>query len=194
MQVNVILISSEHAFPYRLRDPRLDFNLDNCNGYIYAGEVPPKDMYELLTAKWGIESNIALALINLYGGHVYDMMLAIERLQSRKHKFNWYFDSNLSDNVKRCLKWNFEKCEDNVRMRDTLRQLAITGFAPLDDINDPVAIKISENNVGGTVKKTGITIGLRDEVWLETKYENGIVPTKQAMRLVIAKLLEIEKD
>ena len=59
----MILVSSEHSFPNQLRDPKLDFHLENVNEYIYAGEVPPKDMYELLTTKWGIESDVVLALI-----------------------------------------------------------------------------------------------------------------------------------
>eukprot|EP00596_Hydrurales_sp_CCMP1899_P003850 CAMPEP_0119037676 /NCGR_PEP_ID=MMETSP1177-20130426/6174_1 /TAXON_ID=2985 /ORGANISM="Ochromonas sp, Strain CCMP1899" /LENGTH=455 /DNA_ID=CAMNT_0006999277 /DNA_START=177 /DNA_END=1544 /DNA_ORIENTATION=- len=191
-KVNVILVSSEHAFPYQLRDSKLDFNLANCNGYVYAGEVPPKDMYELLTVEWGVDSNIALALINLYGGHIYDMMIALERLQLEKEEFNWFFDSNLSDDVQQCLECKFEKDEDNIRMRDTLRQLALTGFVPLKSIRDVIAMKISENNVGGVVKVAGTIVGLRKEVWEQTKFKNGIVPTKQSMRLVIAEVLENE--
>ena len=186
----MILVSSEHSFPYRLLDPKLDFNLENFNGYIYAGEVPPKDMYELLTTKWGIESEVALALINIYGGHIYDMQNALSRLDLDKEKFRCFFDSNLSDNVLRCLKWKFEDDADKKRMRDTLRQLAETGFVPLMKINDPVAKVISLNNVGRVVKKSGIVVGLRTEVWEQTKFENGIVPSKQSMRLVIAERLE----
>ena len=107
-QVNVILVSSEHAFPYRSRHPELDFNLRNFNGYIYAGEVPPKDMYELLTVKWGIEPNVAIALINMYGGHIYDMKEALSRLYLQKETFRQLFDSNLSNNVKKCLDWKFK--------------------------------------------------------------------------------------
>ena len=172
-----------------MQGPEINFNLTNFNGYIYAGEVPPKDMYELLTAKWGVEPNVAIALINIYGGHIYNMKQALSRLYLQKEEFNYFFNSNLSNNVKKCLKWKFEKQEDTVRMRDTLRQLAITGFVPLDD-NDPVAEVISAKNVGGVVQISGQVIGLRPEVWQETKFENGIVPATQSMRLVIAKMLE----
>ena len=51
MQLNAILVSSDHLFPYRLRHPKLKFKLTNFNSFIYAGEVPPIDMYELLTVK-----------------------------------------------------------------------------------------------------------------------------------------------
>ena len=76
----MILVSSEHVFPYRLRHPEQNFNLIHFNGYIYAGEVPPKDMYDLLTTKWGVDPNLAVALIDVYGGHIYNMKEALSRL------------------------------------------------------------------------------------------------------------------
>jgi nitrogen fixation protein len=185
----VILVSSEHVFPYRLRHPEQNFNLANFNGYIYAGEVPPKDMYELLTVKWEIEPNVAVALINIYGGHIYDMKEALSRLHLEKQKF-WLLDSSLSDNVIECLEWKGEQEDDNLRMRDTLRQLAVSGFVPIKSLKDPIAKVISENNVGGVVKFTANVIGLRPEVWQQTEFENGIVPATQSMRLVIAKMMK----
>lgn len=185
----MILVSSEHVFPYRLRHPEQNFNLANFNGYIYAGEVPPQDMYDLLTTKWGVEPNLAVALIDVYGGHIYNMKEALSRLYLEKQKF-WFLDSNLSDDVLRCLKWKGEKVEDNLRMRDTLRQLSVTGFVPLPDIDDSLAKVINENNVGGVVKCTANVIGLRPEVWQQTEFENGIVPSTQSMRLVIAEMLK----
>lgn len=190
LQVNVILVSSEHVFPYKLLNSKLNFSTDNFSSYIYAGEVPPRDMYELLTVNWGFESNIALALINVYGGHIYDIKEALSRLYLQKETFHQFLRSNSSQNVIQCLEYKFEKEEDNVRMRDTLLQLAVTGFMPLKNINDPVAEVISINNVGGVVTSDGIAIGLRPDVWKQTKFEFGIVPTKQSMRLVIAKMLE----
>ena len=186
----MILVSSEHGFPYRLRDPKVDFNLDNFNGYIYAGEVPPKEMYDLLTVKWGVESNLAVALISIYGGHIYDIKEVLSRLYLEKERFDYFFDSNLSSNVQQCLDWKFENEEDKVRMRETLRQLAVTGFVLLEKINDPVANVISVNNVGGVVKKSGTVVGLNRQVWQGTESEYGVVPSKQSMRLVIAKMLK----
>ena len=188
----MILVSSEHAFPHRLQDPRLGFNLQNFKQYIYAGEVPPKEMYELLTTKWGVASNLALALIDIYGGHVYDLEDALSRLYMEKEKFRQYFDSNLSSNVHECLQWKFDKEEDNVRMREVLQQLSITGFVPLKNRGDPIAKVISANNVGGVVLSSGEIIGLRDEVFYQKDFEFGIVPSKQSMRLLIAEILKMQ--
>ena len=114
---------------------------------------------------------------------------ALSRLHEQKERFDYFFDSLYSDHVQQCLKWKFEKQEDTVRMTDTLRQLAITGFVPLKDIHDPIAKVICKNDVGVVVKSYGKVIGLRPEVWQQTEFKNGIVPATQLMRLVIAKML-----
>ena len=188
-QLNVILVFSEHAFPLRLRDPKLSFNLENFNEYIYAGEVAPNHMHELLTTQFGVESNLAIALIDIYGGHIYDVYQALVRLHLKKELFQ-LMDSTLSDNVRMCLEWEGEKEGDKERMLDALRQLATTGFYPIEKPNDRIARVISENNVGGVVNSFGEVIGLRTEVWEKTEFENGIVPSKQSMRLAIAKVLK----
>ena len=74
-------------------------------------------------------------------------------------------------------------------MREVLRQLAVAGFAPIEEVDDPIAKVISENNVGGVVSLSSLVIGLRDEVWQSTKFKNGLIPAKQSMRLAIAELL-----
>ena len=47
LQINVILVSSDHVFPFRLADPKLGFKLEDMNRFIFAGEVPPDEMFEL---------------------------------------------------------------------------------------------------------------------------------------------------
>ena len=71
-KLNVILVSSEHSYPFCLVDKRLGFNLEDLSGYIFSSELPPKDMYELLTTRWGIKHDLALQLLSIYGGHIYD--------------------------------------------------------------------------------------------------------------------------
>ena len=122
-------------------------------------------MLELLTTQWDVEANVALTLISIYGGHVYDVRQALSRLHLFKESFDVYFDADLTADVQNCLEWKFQNKKDNIRMRDTLRQLAMTGFVPISSINDPVAEVISLNNVGGVIKKNGIVVGLNRQVW-----------------------------
>lgn len=44
-------------------------------------------------------------------------------------------------------------------MQDTLRSLAVTGFVPLEDNDDPVAKVIGLNNVCGVMKSYGTVVG-----------------------------------
>ena len=48
--------------------------------YIFAGEVLPDKMYELLVTKWGVGRNLATALIDHHGGNVYDKILKKEEV------------------------------------------------------------------------------------------------------------------
>ena len=54
----------------------------DLTGFIFAGEVPPYKMYELLTTRWGVGHNLAVALIDHYGGHIYSTLLKLEELNS----------------------------------------------------------------------------------------------------------------
>jgi hypothetical protein len=41
-------------------------------------------MYELLTTQWGVRPNLAVALIDLYGGHIYDITAHLNELNEHK--------------------------------------------------------------------------------------------------------------
>ena len=184
----MILTSSEHSFPYRLGNPRLGFNKDSFTRIIYAGEVSPHQMLELLTTKWGVGDNLAVALVDRYGGHIYNIYLKLIQLKRDREMFD---SGSLqpNDDVQSCLDFNGDK----KRMRLILTQLAENGFAPLSKSNDPVAEFISTHNVGGFVKNLdAIVIGLPVDVW--GKHKMGLIPSKQSIRLVIAEVLEANPE
>jgi hypothetical protein len=78
LQLNVILASSEHSFPFRLCND-LKFNIKNFTEFIFAGEIPPNKMFELFTTQWGMGENMALAMVDFYGGHVWSALNAIKK-------------------------------------------------------------------------------------------------------------------
>ena len=184
MQLNIILTSSEHAFPYRLGDPRLGFDIRDLTGFIFDGEVPPNKMYELLTTKWGVGHNLAAALIDYYGGHIYDILGKLEELNS---KGDWFIPRSQmqADGVMKCLRF-----DGNIRhMRELLTQIAEKGFAPISDREDREAEVITKHDVGGLVQRElAKVIGLPHDVWV---YEEdlGLIPSKQSIRSVIAEVL-----
>ena len=80
-------------------------------------------------------------------------------------------------------------------MRKSLEKLAIEGFIPLEDPEDHIARIISEFGVGGVVMKRSKIIGLNMSVWEKyPNYDYGIIPSKQSMRLAIAKVLVDTKE
>ena len=71
-------------------------------------------------------------------------------------------DPLLTSQVKKCLKWKGNQEGDHELMVEALRQLAVTGFIPIDDYDDPIASVISANSVGGVVMEGSPIIGLPD--------------------------------
>ena len=52
LKASIILISSEHGYPYKLAKANL--NLEDIQKVIIAPEVPPRDMLQMLTDQWGL--------------------------------------------------------------------------------------------------------------------------------------------
>ena len=182
----MILVSSDYAFPVRLRRQGVSFNTLNLNGIIYAGEVAPKDMYTLLTERWGLPTKLALQLMNNYGGHIYNTYQALTRLHKCHLNGKPFvaFDSDLSARVVTCLNLSLK-----TKMPQVLQALATTGFCGIDDSENELVKIITECNVGGVVRSDCAVIGLNPDLWKSTGCCFGIVPTSQTMRLIILKVL-----
>ena len=169
----------------------------HLRNFVYVGEVPPDKMYELLTTKWDVGDNLATALIDHYGGHIYDVILKLNELNSsfmyagtpyKPLGISEKFCAELqwqADGVMECLQFN----GDHAHMRELLTQIAENGFALLKDKDDREAEVIRKHNVGGLVQReSDKVIGLSADAWGE--HGIGLVPYKQSVRLVIAKVLE----
>ena len=157
--------------------------------FIFDGEVPPNKMYELLTTKWGVGRNLAAALIDHYGGHIYDTLLKLEELKSKGDRY--YPGSQMqADSVQMRLDFDGDK----KRMRELLTQIAEKGFAPMSKRTDREAEVISKYNVGGLVQRERATvIGLPD-LWVSAGGSIGLIPYKQSIRLVIAEVLQMNPE
>ena len=166
-----------------MADPELGFNLRDVTEYLYAGEVPPHEMYQLLTEEWEISETLSLALISLYGGDIWDTYQALMRLRDMKEDF-FLFDSLLTSNIANC----FQKGIDNEVIVRTLKLLSETGFSPLKDIDDSVAEILNRNYVAGIVKPASLNVGLPNSVW-DDGCLFGLVPSSQSARLLIAEYL-----
>jgi len=178
----VILASSEHAFPYRLNLVADGNFSQNATDRIFAGEVPPKDMFELLTKKWGMGSCLASVFIACYGGHIWNCAIAVDKLHYNKEKFraNSVLGSSLFSNVDVCMRSNVDK------MSELLEEVARVGFAPVINNEDARALIGSQYNVLGVVDSTSLVIGVPEATYQAQEIDVGVVPASQSMRLVIA--------
>lgn len=184
-KLNVVLVSSEHSFPFRLANPSLSFNIINITKFIFAGEIPPKNMYSLLTEQWSIGENLALAVMSHFGGHIYDSFLALKSLDENNEEV--FLNASLYSSVRHCLQQCLGDSKKEKEMKRLLTEMAVKGFVPIQDENDPLAEIISKNNVGGVVRRDSNVIGLSKNVWDGYKY--GLIPSRNSIRLVIAKIL-----
>ena len=181
--------SSEHAFPFRL--DRLGFSSRNFTELIFAGEVPPADMFALLTTRWGMGEHLAVAFLNFYGGHVFDAYNAVSELDLQKEHYDQYSPWVTSLDcgaLANCLEMAGESKSDQTRMKKVLTSLATSGFSAIksSSATDKVAEMISVRNVGGVVPLGATVVGLAPTEFKRT-YDHGLVPSKQAIRLLIAK-------
>ena len=174
-------------FPYNLSHPKLNFSCLDIESLIYTSDIPPKDMLYLLTVKWGAHEKLALALVDVFGGNIYFLVQALKRATEWEVEPKFYIHPEFYCSVNKCLAWK----GDCARMRNILKLLAETGFAPLDDPEDPIAECINLNNLGGVICVTGINTGVSSELWGSHSY--GIVPAGQAMRIAIATKLSKSK-
>ena len=106
--MNIILTSTEHTFPDSLRD--LGFNPLDITRFIFPGEVTPDKAYELLTQRWGVGPNLAVALIDHYGGNLYNIQQKLNQLNSQGETF-FAASQEQADGVLDCLECDVIKIE-----------------------------------------------------------------------------------
>jgi hypothetical protein len=68
-EMMTLFTSSEHAYPYKL--DRIGFNQADLKNVIYAGEISPKEMRELLVSRLGMGDRLADGFLSAFGGHIY---------------------------------------------------------------------------------------------------------------------------
>jgi hypothetical protein len=211
----VLLATSEYSYPHGLAKLTLpkDDKEEASGGSIaskltkvmFAGEVPPSDMRDLLVGKCGAGPALADALLAHYGGHIHTTVLAVNLMAELGEDFDPLSvagATDLSTGIVRCIKLSssvlkkygvetgpgFENRDAlKGRMRATLEEMARRGFCPLDETTDPVGKIIDGENVGGVVSRAGIAPGLPDDVWGAA--DCGVVPTSQFARILIARKL-----
>ena len=86
LKASVVLISSEHGYPFKLA--KADLNLVDIKNIIIAPEVPPVDMFKMLTDHWGMGHRLARLFVATYGGSIDAVYTALGNLMSTGDQFS----------------------------------------------------------------------------------------------------------
>jgi hypothetical protein len=178
-QMNVLLVSSEYAYPYRLRHGHF-FNSTNLTETLFAGEVPPAAMRELLQQRWGLGPRLADVFLAFYGGHVHMASRALAKLSKQLDRFDCEEvspDGVLAPIVDCILSESSSSSSSSSPMISMLRTLAQQGFAPVDSMVNVQAKTLSFSNVGGLVKTRSTVVGLPQSLRRDADF--GVVPSSQ---------------
>ena len=84
-KASVVLISSEHGYPFKLAKAGL--NLVDIKNIVIAPEVPPRDMFEMLTDHWGMDHRLARLFVATYGGSIDAVYTALGNLMNKGDQF-----------------------------------------------------------------------------------------------------------
>ena len=131
--------------------------------------------------------NLALRLIDLFGGHIYHMIRVLRKLRKSKYQDlvpRKAFPEGGIGNVESCL----SDCQDDKetkRMVGVLKILATKGFVPMKG-GDKIGRILARNNVAGFISPTSSTYGFN------TAFAGGMVPSTQTCRLDIVRVLSNE--
>lgn len=186
---NVVLASSEHSEPFRLRTLGLDSL--QLSFHVVMNEVPPEEMRSLLGA-WGCGAHLATGLISVYGGHVWQVAGALSGLAREGSSFMALTGFPSSPGVDACLK----SAATQPQLRSMLCNLAEFGYTPTADTTDACTELISRNNVGAVIPSTALAPGIPDTAWARADTAGNVtaapparwsvVVASQGMRLLLA--------
>merc|ERR1711924_530160 len=126
---------------------------------------------------------LAECCLAAYGGHVWTTSKAIRNLSLQKEAFRAHSPAPLGvySGIMTCIKAD----KDHPGTIELLKGMAVRGWAPLAEANDPLAHLISLHNVGGVVNMGSLVVGLPNTAW-EQGYVYAIIPASQMVRLMIA--------
>lgn len=190
------MVTSDSSLLYRLQQD-MAFNVTNFDEINNFGEIPPGEMFKLLTTEWHLKENVALAFVDAYGGHILNSATALEKLDRLPDLFDVGAGYRTAEgSVRPCILWA-KKNNQLPLMRAALQSLAKDGYIEVADVdNDRIAESICRSNVGSLVRRHSFAAGFNDELWASKIKSDWIcVSSSQSMRLFIADTLKrMKKD
>jgi hypothetical protein len=186
-KMNVLLGSSEYDYPFRLRHGRF-FNTANFTDTLFAGEVHPAAMRDLLLRHWGLGPRLTDVFLAFFGGHIHMASLALSKLAEELDVFDCgeVGPDGVLGAIVDCIEGKIGGDKGGSEsdggsgtrpMIAVLCALAETGFAPVSSDSNALAQTLSLANVGGLIKTSSKVMGLPKS--LRSSANFGVVPSSQ---------------
>jgi hypothetical protein len=133
--------------------------------YLYFSELPPQLSYQLLTEEWKLGRHLALAMVSLSGGLVYDLYQAVNELFFHKSEFRPYnvigYQVVFND-ISECLHMKgINEDERNVVFTGYSRFAPVTG----DPFEDRIVRTVCGTYLAALVKKGWFVPHLPENIW-----------------------------
>jgi hypothetical protein len=189
--MSVVLVSSDEGLAYR-RLHELEINPDHITSTFVINEATPRECLDLLRTKFGVGEHLSSALLDCYGGNVFDMCMFLKRLpslySSAASEINVFMGPALG--ISRAISaWTADKDNDKAKILQVLAELARTGFVPMN-AGDKLTRLLTKFNVCAFLTKDAVEYQVPKEVRAKRM---GLIPASQLMRVLIArKLAQIE--
>ena len=155
----------------------MKFNTDDLDRLLFFNEVSPQDCYDLLVNGWGLGQNLAVSLLNVYGGHLFNISKAINALALSNGTFTTPLSPRATADIVHTLRKNNGYLEDetidwNSKVVKVLSSLAEKGFYAVKEPNigqeaEPESLEeqLSQLNIAGVVERKSVVPGIPKEMW-----------------------------
>jgi hypothetical protein len=186
--MSVVLMSSDEALPFRLED--IGLKTTHLSHILAVGGAAPQEMLDQLE-ELGVRKNLRELLVRIYGGHIWQVRCALDRLASEfKAGDKTSVLRGPMDSIKDAFALWEEKKGDRERLVGVLEEVARCGFYPLHK-NDALSRVLTRSNAC-----TFLTDGTKEffvdpEVRLE---RSGVTASTQLVRVLIPVVLQQLKE
>ena len=194
MLMSVVLVSSNEGLgeelPYHLM--HLGVNPHHISNTLVISEPTPRECLDLLQKKFGVGEHLSTALLDCYGGNVYQMCMLLMELpdayQREESQINIFMGPSTS--ISRALSAWREDGGEEAEILEVLEGLARTGFVPMSSGNNKLVRLLTKFYVCAYLTAGAEEYQVPRE--LRAKRE-GLVPASHLLRVLIArKLVQIE--
>ena len=189
-RMSVVLVSSDSQLPYNLRD--LKVNPYRITRTLMISEPSPCECLDWLQKKIGMGEHLSRALVNVYGGNVYQICLLLKSLPDvyarSESEINVFFGP--AADVSRAVDTWVADGGHREDILMVLKELARTGFVPESCATSPLVRLLSKLNLCVFLSRDAVQYQVPKEVRMNRA---GLVPASQMLRVLFAsELMQIE--